>query len=58
MDKQLIAQKIESLRLRNVAVHNYERINWVIVHAIVNKHMSDFSRFAKQIYSYIDQPTT
>jgi len=47
----------KAVGFRNIAVHNYERINWLIVHAIVNKHMSDFSNFAKQIYIYIDQTT-
>lgn len=45
----------KAVGFRNIAVHNYERINWLIVHAIVNKHMSDFSKFAKQIYNYINQ---
>lgn len=45
----------KAVGFRNIAVHNYERINWLIVHAIVHKHMSDFSKFAKQIYNYIEQ---
>lgn len=48
----------KAVGFRNIAVHNYQRINWLIVHIIVNKHMSDFSKFAKQIYSDIDQPNS
>lgn len=44
----------KAVDFRYIAVHNYERINWLIVHAIVHKHMSDFSKFAKQIYNFID----
>ena len=34
---------------RNIAVHNYERINWVIVYNIARHHLADFTEFAKVI---------
>jgi uncharacterized protein YutE (UPF0331/DUF86 family) len=34
---------------RNVAVHNYDVINWAIVHAISEHHLEDFRRFAREI---------
>ena len=34
---------------RNIAVHNYETINWHIVHSIVKKHLADFLEFAKAV---------
>jgi uncharacterized protein YutE (UPF0331/DUF86 family) len=36
---------------RNVAVHNYELINWSIVHSIATNHLGDFADFAKAISS-------
>jgi len=34
---------------RNVAVHNYDVINWAIVHAISQRHLDDFKRFAVEV---------
>ncbi len=40
-----------SVGFRNIAVHNYEVINWQVVYAICEHHMDDFSNFAKVVYS-------
>jgi len=37
----------KAVGFRNIAVHNYERINWLIVHSIVKYHLADFVEFAK-----------
>lgn len=34
---------------RNIAVHNYEAINWNIVYAIARFNLSDFEEFAKAV---------
>ena len=45
----------KAVGFRNIAVHNYERINWLIVFAITHKNLADFQSFAKQINDYINQ---
>lgn len=40
------AQDIIALNLSR-AVHNYEAINWEIVHAICTRHLDDFRAFAR-----------
>ena len=37
----------KAVGFRNIAVHNYDAINWQIVHSIVKNHLTDFSTFAK-----------
>lgn len=37
---------------RNIAVHNYESINWEIVYAICEKAIVDFHRFALEITEF------
>lgn len=37
---------------RNVAVHDYEDIDWAIVYAICTKHLDDFRQFAQKIMQY------
>ena len=39
----------KAVGFRNIAVHNYDAINWHIVHSLVNNHLSDFSDFAKSV---------
>jgi uncharacterized protein YutE (UPF0331/DUF86 family) len=56
MDQVILAQKLESLRFRNVAVHNYDIINWEIVFAICQKSLADFRRFAKEISAFSVSP--
>jgi len=53
--KKLINKPIaERMRLsvgfRNIAVHNYEAIDWQIVYTICTTHIVDFSDFAKAVY--------
>lgn len=38
---------------RNIAVHNYEAINWHIVHSIAKNHLADFSEFAKNVVAQL-----
>jgi len=44
MDKQIVDQSI--------AIHNYDAINWDIVHNIVDLHLKDFSEFAKAVVAW------
>src|SRR5450830_1818888 len=39
----------KAVGFRNLAVHNYDAINWHIVHSIVVDHLQDFSAFAKVV---------
>ena len=39
----------KAVGFRNIAIHNYEKINWEIVHSIVKNHLIDFSEFAKAV---------
>ena len=39
----------KAVGFRNVAVHNYDVINWEIVFAICRKALVDFRQFAKEI---------
>lgn len=45
----LAARMKNAVGFRNIAVHNYETINWQIVHAIATNHLSDFKNFALAI---------
>jgi uncharacterized protein YutE (UPF0331/DUF86 family) len=44
----------KAVGFRNIAVHNYEKINWLIVHSIVKYHLDDFIQFAKMVTKKLD----
>jgi uncharacterized protein YutE (UPF0331/DUF86 family) len=47
----------KAVGFRNVAVHNYSAMNWAIVHAIGDRHLEDFKRFARETsLRYLDAP--
>ena len=49
LHNKLASSLKKAVGFRNIAVHNYESINWNIVHSIVKYHLADFSEFAKVI---------
>lgn len=49
--ENLAMQLKKAVGFRNIAVHNYEEIDWTIVHAIAHHHLGDFAEFAKTIAS-------
>jgi uncharacterized protein YutE (UPF0331/DUF86 family) len=49
IDPELAQQLKNAVGFRNVAVHNYNNVNWQTVHAIVQHHLQDFDAFAKAV---------
>jgi uncharacterized protein YutE (UPF0331/DUF86 family) len=47
-----LAQRMKSaVGFRNLAVHQYEAMDWRIVHAICTKHLDDFRVFAQALFA-------
>ena len=44
----------KSVGFRNIAVHNYQAIDWQIVYNISTKNLEDFRGFAKAVSKLID----
>jgi uncharacterized protein YutE (UPF0331/DUF86 family) len=42
----------KAVGFRNIAVHNYDTINWEIVFAICQKSLPDFRRFVEEVTNY------
>jgi len=48
-----VAERMKkAVGFRNVAVHDYQEINWHIVFAIVQSHITDFEDFAKDVLAW------
>ena len=43
----------KSVGLRNIMVHEYEKIDWEIVHDVVHDHLSDFKVFIREIIEHL-----
>lgn len=52
IDAQTAGKLRKAVGFRNIAVHNYEQIDWDIVHAIYTQGLGDFKQFVKQISLY------
>lgn len=51
IQEKLAMQLRKAVGFRNIAVHNYEAIDWTIVHTIARHNLGDFTEFAKVIAS-------
>ena len=49
-----LAQRMKkAVGFRNIAIHNYEDVDWQIVHAIATRHINEFGEFAKAVIESI-----
>ncbi len=51
--ENLALQLKKAVGFRNIAVHNYEDIDWTIVHTIACHHLGEFTEFVKVITSVL-----
>lgn len=55
LNEALASSLKKAVGFRNIAVHNYEAINWHIVHSIVKDHLVDFSAFASVVAAELNK---
>lgn len=55
IDAQLAENLARSVGFRNIAVHQYQSINWHIVYAIITTRLEDFRRFSGYVSRLIEQ---
>jgi uncharacterized protein YutE (UPF0331/DUF86 family) len=49
IDKTLANDLKKTVGFRNIAMHNDDAIDWLIVHTIAQHHLHDFTAFAKAV---------
>ena len=54
INSSLAGRMKKSVGFRNIAVHNYQAIDWQIVYNISTKYLEDFRSFAKAVSKLID----
>ncbi len=51
-----IAEKMQkAVGFRNIAIHEYEKMNWAIVYAIATERLSDFKVYAQRISHLLEE---
>lgn len=54
IDQETAGNLAKAVGFRNIAVHEYQSIDWNIVWSILSKHMEDFKRFSRQVLALLD----
>jgi uncharacterized protein YutE (UPF0331/DUF86 family) len=49
LNVELAGRMKQAVGFRNLAIHNYDAINWAIVYAIARYRLTDFKDFAKAV---------
>jgi uncharacterized protein YutE (UPF0331/DUF86 family) len=42
----------KAVGFRNISVHEYQKIDWLIVYRIITEHLDDFKDFARQVLAW------
>lgn len=51
-----LAEKMKSMvGFRNIAVHNYEKVNMKVIEMIIEKHLSDFEEYIYYINKFLNK---
>ncbi|GBE48595.1 hypothetical protein BMS3Bbin12_01775 [bacterium BMS3Bbin12] len=56
IDHELAGRLKKAVGFRNIAVHNYQAIDWQIVHAIATTRLGDFRAFAQAVVDFTRPP--
>lgn len=54
IDPDLALRLKKAVGFRNIAVHNYEILDWAIAHSICTHRLADFADYAKAILAALD----
>lgn len=49
LDNKLASKLRQAVGFRNIAIHNYDKVDWAIVHDICSRRLDDFRQFASAI---------
>jgi len=55
LDGNIAERMRKSIGFRNIAVHQYEAIDWQVMYAICQYHLGDFTQFAKVVYATLQK---
>ena len=54
LDPSLAKRMKSAVGFRNLAVHNYQVVNWAIVFTLATEHLGDFEAFARSVVGEVE----
>ena len=54
ISRKVAGQMQKTVGFRNIAVHEYQILNWNAVFAIITKHLDDFQIFAQEVMQWFE----
>ena len=55
IDTNVFERMTKAVGFRNIAGHEYQKIDWLIVYKIATDHLIDFEDYARQVKTWVDQ---
>ncbi len=55
LEAKLAERLIQAVGFRNLSVHSYEKIDWKIIHQILDTNLADLKAFAATIANKLDE---
>lgn len=54
LSEEVALRMKNAVGFRNIAVHEYQKVDWLIVYRITTVHLDDFKMFARQVLDWSD----
>ncbi|WP_429885848.1 type VII toxin-antitoxin system HepT family RNase toxin [Geoalkalibacter halelectricus] len=54
ISEQTALRMKNAVGFRNISVHEYQKIDWLIVYRIITEHLDDFRDFARQVLNWTE----
>ncbi|MEA2085132.1 MAG: DUF86 domain-containing protein [Thermodesulfobacteriota bacterium] len=45
----------KSVGFRNIAIHEYQSINWDVVYSVITDHLDDFRLYAREVLEWLEE---
>jgi len=55
IDTSVAERMSKAVGFRNLAVHEYTRVEWTIVFVIITEHLDDFREFSRQLLHFVPE---
>lgn len=53
--KETAVRLQKSVGFRNIAIHEYQAINWDVVYSVITNHLNDFRVYAREVMEWLER---
>jgi len=55
ISKETAVRLQKSVGFRNIAIHEYQAINWDVVYSVITNHLNDFRVYARELLEWLER---